>query len=194
MFPSHDSDPARWFMTSWMQSWMNVQNIRNDARIYLDNIRNANAGLSVGGNISVDKLGEALNAQIVGGFQFTHGSSALVKDIMANQTAVTAPGISQSLTQQAAQGSNALPSFALIAGTILTGGLAWKGWKWVRDNVLDQHGCYVQYLNRNGQPMDAGLSFNQGMVVGSHHSKALLPGLLGTRVKARTPEGNAYVS
>lgn len=187
------NDPARWFMTSWVHSWMNVQVIRNDTRVYLDNIRNAESGLSIGGNISVDRLGEALNAQIVGGFQFTHGSSALVKDIMANQTAIRAPGVNQSLLNQSAQSNGGAPSFSSMVTGILAGGLLWKGWKWVRDNVLDQHGCYVQYLNKNGQPMDAGLSFNQGMVVGSHHSKALLPGLLGTRVKARTPEGNAYI-
>jgi len=41
--------------------------------------------------------------------------------------------------------------------------------------------------------MDAGLSYNQGMVVGKHHSKVLLPGLLGARTKVRTPEGNIFV-
>jgi len=51
----------------------------------------------------------------------------------------------------------------------------------------------VQYLNKNGQPMDAGLSYNQGMVVGRYHSKALLPGMLGVRRKVRTADGYAYV-
>lgn len=189
------NDPVRWFMTSWMQSWMHVQSIRNDTRIYIDNIRNANSGLSFGGNVSMDKLGEILSSQIIGGFQFTHGSSALVKDVMANQLASGGNSVADSKLNTAAQdGAGGVPTFALIAAAIPgLGTLVWKGWKWVRDNVLDQHGCYVQYLNKNGQPMDAGLSYNQGMVVGQHHSKSLLPGILGVRAKARTPEGNSFV-
>jgi hypothetical protein len=41
--------------------------------------------------------------------------------------------------------------------------------------------------------MDAGLSYNQGMVVGKPHSKALLPGILGVRTKVRSAEGNTYI-
>lgn len=41
--------------------------------------------------------------------------------------------------------------------------------------------------------MDAGLSFNQGMVVGRAHSKKLLPGLLGVRTAVRTEDGYSYV-
>lgn len=68
-----------------------------------------------------------------------------------------------------------------VAGGAIGGDLAWSGWKFIRDNVLDQHGCYVQYMSKNGQPMDAGLSYNQGMVVGKYHSKALLPGILRSK-------------
>ena len=210
------NDPARWFMTSWIHSWMNVQTIRNDTRMYLDRIRSGNSGVSVGGNISMDALGEALAPQLIGGLQFTHGSSALVKDVMANQTAQSLPDAKDQLIAQAsATGQGAGVGFKMLAGGLaagavlgafspiglvgaaiggpLVGQLAWKGWSWIRDKVLDQHGCYVQYLNKNGQPMDAGLSYNQGMVVGKYHSKALLPGILGVRAKVRTPEGNAYI-
>jgi hypothetical protein len=210
------NDPARWFMTSWIHSWMNVQTIRNDTRMYLDRIRSGNSGISVGGNISMDALGEALSPQLLGGLQFTHGSSALVKDVMANQTAQSLPDAKDQLIAQAsASGQGANVGFKMLAGGLATGAvlgafspiglvgaaiasplvgqLAWKGWSWIRDKVLDQHGCYVQYLNKNGQPMDAGLSYNQGMVVGKYHSKALLPGILGVRSKVRTPEGNSYV-
>ena len=186
-------------MTSWIHSWMNVQNIRNDTRIYLDRIRDGNSGVTVGGNISMEALGEALTPQIVGGMQFTHGSTALVKDIMANQTAQSLPNAREALIAQANSQSGGTGNLgALIMGGLansvpIVGQLAWKGWKWVRDNVLDQHGCYVQYLNRNGQPMDAGLSYNQGMVVGQHHSKSLLGPILGVRKKVRTPEGHAYI-
>lgn len=192
------NDPSRWFISSWIDSWMNVQTIRNDTRMYLDKIRSGNSGIAIGGDISIDALGEALNAQITGGLQYTHGSTALAKDLIANQVAQSLPGSEQQLIEQASRETSSATKTATVgmalAGVVpIVGPLAWKGWKWVRDNVLDQHGCYVQYLNKNGQPMDAGLSYNQGMVVGRYHSKALLPGILGVRKKVRTPEGYAYV-
>lgn len=214
------NDPARWFLTSWIHSWFNVQNIRNDTRFYMDNIMASNTGINLGGNISIDALSDALSPQMMGGLQYTHGSTALVKDVIANQTATTLPkkaeavisqygssasrtvfqGMTTALTSGvgiaaagAAAGATGAAGFALGMAVPIVGQLAWKGWKWIRDNVLDQHGCYVQYLNKNGQPMDAGLSYNQGMVVGQYHSKVLLPGLLGARTKVRTPEGNIFI-
>jgi len=217
------NDPARWYLTSWMHSWLSTQAIRNDARIYLDSIRDGNSSMIVGGAVSMERLGEILGPQITGGVQFTHGSSAIVKDAIALETAKHLPNSTEAIiaqTQANTEGAGAAAigtaAFSVVAGGLaavggaalggplvagaaaaigsnLGGQLAWKGWKWVRDNLLDQHGCYVQYLNRNGQPMDAGLSYNQGMVVGEYHSKALLPGLLGVRNKVRTPEGYAYV-
>jgi hypothetical protein len=226
------NDPARWFMTSWLNSWMSLQTIRNDTRFLLASTNNARTGIVTGGQVSVDALTEALSAQMLGGVQYTHGHSALVKDVMANFTANAMPDARKALASQARDGklptddgktlmaSLVTTGLATVVGagaaataTILTGGaaapviaaavaggailsdVAWSGWKFIRDNVLDQHGCYVQYLSRNGQPMDAGLSFNQGMVVGKYHSKALLPGLLGvnTRKLVRTPEGYAYI-
>ena len=194
------NDPSRWFLSSWIHSWFSLQNIRNDTRFYLDNITASNTGVSAGGNISIDALADALGTQMVGAVQYTHGSSALMKDIMANQTALSLPEKAEEMIRSKGQGkaSGADTAFALIGAGIaqsfpIVGQLAWKGWKWLRDNVLDQHGCYVQYLNKNGQPMDAGLSYNQGMVVGQYHSKALLPGLLGARTKVKTAEGNVFI-
>jgi len=213
------NDPSRWYLSSWISSWMNTQAIRNDARIYLDSIRDGDSSMMIGGSISIDRLSDMLSTQIVGGLQFTHGSSAIVKDAIALETAKSMPDAAEAVIRQTqantnAAGGAALASigFGVLAGTVATvatGGaaglvagpivgslgsqLGWKGWKWVRDNLLDQHGCYVQYLNRNGQPMDSGLSYSQGMVVGQYHSKALLPGILGVRTKIRTPEGYSYV-
>jgi len=218
------NDPARWYLSSWMHSWLSTQAIRNDTRLYIDSIRAGNAGIVVGSNVSLDRLADVLGPQMTGGIQFTHGSSALIKDAIALESAKHLPDSTNGITSGSAVGGTAVFSAiagaiggiagraALAAGTAATGGtaavgigvaaaiganlggqLAWKGWKWVRDNLLDQHGCYVQYLNRNGQPMDAGLSYNQGMAVGQYHSKALLPGILGVRTKTRTPEGYAYI-
>jgi hypothetical protein len=192
------NDPSRWFISSWLDSWFNVQAIRNDTRMYLDSIRSANSGINIGGTISMDALGEALNPQMMGGIQYTHGSSALVKDLIANQMAVSLPGSRDQIVAEASAQGQGISAFQAISGALVSvvpvvGQLAWKGWKWVRDNLLDQHGAYVQYLNKNGQPMDAGLSYNQGMVVGKPHSKALLPGILGVRTKVRSAEGNTYI-
>lgn len=59
------NDPARWFMTSWLDSWMNTQAIRNDTRLFLDSVRANNSGISAGGNISIDRLADNLNAQMM---------------------------------------------------------------------------------------------------------------------------------
>jgi hypothetical protein len=212
------NDPARWFMSSWMHSWFSIQNIRNDTRMIMNSVQAGSTGILSNGNISVDGLAQTLRAQMLGGVQFTHGSSALSKDIMANFTAEGLFDAKSQVEQQLKANADAKVSLSglaamyavttvgsaavgsLIGGPIgagLAAGIAtdlmWKGWKWVRDNVLDQHGCYISYLNRNGQPMDAGLSINQGMVVGRYHTKRLLPGILGVRTKVRTIEGNVTV-
>lgn len=204
------NDPAKWYLTSWFNSWLNAQTLRNDTRIYLDTVRDGSSGIIVGGNVSIDGLSEVLGPQMVGGIQFTHGSSAIVKDTIALEAAKHLPNSTAS-AMAGEEGGSGFSAFAKIAAGISAATtaavvapgasvvgyfgakLAWNGFKWVRDNILDQHGCYVQYLNRNGRPMDAGLSYNQGMVAGEYHSKALLPGILGIRAKVRTPEGYAYV-
>jgi len=233
------NDPAKWFMTSWLHSWLNVQTIRNDTRIYLDSIRAGNSGITMGDEISLDALGNSLAPQMMGGMQFTGGSSALTKDVIANVTAsgMTNTGLGNQIRMQAqVNGNNGQITggniAAVIAGTagmavatggavsagisgaaavaagtvagvgaapiiagaaIIAGPLVWKAWSWVRDKLLDQHGCYIQYLTRNGQPMEAGLSYNQGMVVGRYHSISLLPGILGVRTKTLSPDGYQYI-
>jgi len=216
------NDPAKWFMTSWIDSWMNMQAIRNDTRLFLNAVSADNSAITLGGDISLDRLAENLNPQMLGGIQYTHGSSALIKDVVASLThssfdssttftdairkqagingnnntvsggtaAAAITGVVGGSTAVGIAGSSALLGLSTLP---IFGQLAWKGWQWVRDNLLDQHGCYVQYLNKNGQPMDAGLSYNQGMVVGRYHSKALLPGMLGLRRRTRTSDGYAYI-
>lgn len=199
------NDPAKWFMTSWIHSWMNTQAIRNDTRIYIGSIQGGNTGISSGGRVSLDALSDNLESQMMGGIQYTHGASAVIKDTVAAMTygAFDDPSSSSFMEEVSKKaqinGNNGqLKGATAIALGVsqaipIFGHLIWKGWTWVRDNLLDQHGAYVQYLNKNGQPMDAGLSYNQGMVVGRYHSKALLPGILGYRKKVPTSEGNFYL-
>lgn len=223
------NDPARWFMSSWIGTWLHMQTLRNDTRLYMSSI---GSGVNSMGQISVDGLADSLQTQMVGGLQFTHGAAALTKDIMAHFTSEGINDINTQVKGLVAQGS--APSSGQIAlgglgamfagatalgataagiasiaipgaGFLVAGGasligagaggkLAWKGWSWIRDNVLDQHGCYIQYLNKNGKAMDAGLGLSgQGMVVGRYHTKKLLPGILGVSSKVRTAEGYSYI-
>jgi hypothetical protein len=223
------NDPTRWFMSSWVGTWMHMQALRNDTRLYMNSL---GSGVSASGQISVDGLADSLQTQMVGGMQYTHGSSALTRDIMAHFTSsgvedindqvknlvsqnsaisggpISATGVGAVFAAATGLGatagvfaSMAIPGAGLLvkgAGGLIGAGaggkLAWKGWSWVRDNVLDQHGCYIQYLNRNGQAMDAGLNQSgQGMVVGRYHTKKLLPGILGASTAVRTREGYSYI-
>ncbi len=70
---------------------------------------------------------------------------------------------------------------------------AWDGWDWVRNNVIDQQELYIQYLNKDGEPMDAGLSYAQGVAVGRHHKTTLLPNILGLRLTTRE-NGHARIT
>jgi hypothetical protein len=218
------NDPARWFMSSWISGHFSMQDLRNSSRFLLGN-PSSNSLLTTNGDVSVDSLSQSLKTQLTGAMQYTHGHSALVKDIMANQAAEQLPSarerleaLSKANTGRQA-GSTGMAVFSALAMPVISagviavagvvsggtaagvaaGGMAllsdgiWNGWKKIRDNVLDQHGCYIQYLNKNGQPMDAGLSFNQGMVVGRYHSIKILPGILGVRSNTRSAEGNLYI-
>lgn len=217
------NDPARWFMSSWCAAHFSMQNLRNDTRLLLANKSN-NSRLTVNGDVSIDNLSDMLKDQMLGGMQYTHGHTALLKDIQSNQLADSLPDTSEKIKQlikgntgklESGMGAaifaglvmpavTATASIAVgvvnpIAGAAVAGGLAlatdaaWGAWKWVRENVLDQHGCYIQYLSKNGQPMDAGLSNFQGMVVGKYHSKRLLPGILGVKTNVKTEDGHAFV-
>lgn len=217
------NDPARWFMSSWVSAHFSMQNIRNDTRILMST-SSRNSLVQSDGTVSLDDLSQALQPQLVGGLMYTHGHSALLKDIAANAAADALPDVASQLKAQIKNNTGvqdgslaaaitisvaaplvttiaavaAIPLGPVGVGAVVSGGailsdLAWSAWKWTRDNVLDQHGCYVQYLNRNGQPMDAGLSYNQGMVVGKYASTKLLPTLMGTRTNIRTKDGYTHI-
>jgi len=217
------NDPARWFMSSWVSAHFNMQNIRNDTKLLMST-SSRNSLVQSDGTISLDDLSQALQPQLVGGLMYTHGHSALLKDIAANAAADALPDVASQLKAQIKNNTGvkdgslaaaitisvaaplvttiaavaAIPLGPVGVGAVVSLGaiasdLAWSAWKWTRDNVLDQHGCYVQYLNRNGQPMDAGLSYNQGMVVGKYASTKLLPTLMGTRTNTRTKDGYTHI-
>jgi hypothetical protein len=193
------NDPSRWYMTSWLHSWFATQNMRNRARIHIQNAIATNSIAANNRYANIDSIFETLEPEMRGSVYYTHGQSALVKDIMSMEAANSSEPLSAAAAAAGAglaTGAVVTAGAGLIAGGVATavvGSLAWKAWKWIRDNTLDQHGCYISYLNKNGQPMDAGLSQNQGMAVGMFHSKSLLPGILGSRSQVNTPDGYAII-
>ncbi len=81
---------------------------------------------------------------------------------------------------------------AVAAGGYVVGDLLWDAWQWVRDNLLDQHGCYIQYMTKDGQAMDAGLSSAQGVAVGQAHSIDAFPTILGVDSRLVIREDGHY--
>jgi len=208
------NDPARWTFQSWVWSMFGVQDTRNHTRHLLSvtadkSARAYNAVLGItkdNGEVDMTALAESIQDSLRGNVQFTGGNSALVKDIATHSaTGYMKPGGSRfgptgDASEQAAGMANSvfnspfITAFSMIP--IIGSGIvdmAWSGWEWVRDNLLDQHGCYIQYLTKNGQPMDAGLSFNQGVAVGTHHTLNVLPGILGLEVKT-TENGHRRIT
>lgn len=198
------NDPARWSMLSWASSLWANKNVREDVRRMFGVFSDLLAPATNSSSLVVRDLAEALEAPLLGHTQFTQGASALVKDITSAQATglmmgsaqrqkwvedhyvsdampalgndVTLDGLAKATGDATA---NFLPGFNLMYDW------AWDAWDWVRDNLLDQHGCYIQYLTKDGQPMDAGLSYAQGVAVGMHHSIDLLPGILGVKVNTK---------
>lgn len=196
------NDPARWVYQSWIWGLFGVQNTRNHVRHLLSVTADRTSKVysdilgfvKENGEVDMTGFAESIEDTIRGSMQFTGGNTGLVKDIAAHAAAGYAvPGeggysIAPDSWEKNAENIGSLfASPAATLGSWIPGvnkmlDIAWDGWTWVRDNLLDQHGCYIQYLSKNGQPMDAGLSFNQGVAVGHHHSINLLPGILGVDI------------
>jgi hypothetical protein len=209
------NDPGRWAMISWVQSMFANKNLRDDTRnllkVWADDTSEINRT-----DVAVKDIAGALSTQILGHTMYTHGSSALVKDIMSARGTGLLLSKAERLAklkeiQDAAKQKQIIPfsggtgtvddqikagndaTIGLIPGAALVQDMVWSGWDWVRDNLLDQHGCYIQYLNKDGVAMDAGLSYAQGVAVGRHHSISLLPGILGINVPTNE-DGNARIT
>ncbi len=186
------NDPARWSMISWVWSWWSVKDYRDTTRSMLYNVADQGSEAYTEGSFSVDDLARSTEKSIKGHLQFTQGSSALVKDLVAARTM----GLLnyESVKDDADAGDVAKVTSDFVTGltNTFTLGLAgelqefaWDAWDTVRENLLDQHGCYIQYLNRKGEPMDAGLSYAQGVAVGRHHKTSILPNILGLEIETR---------
>jgi hypothetical protein len=215
------NDPARWTLLNFVWSKLHTYSIRDDVRATL-NVRADRELALAAREITSDDVYTYFSTQLQGGLQYTQGNTALIRDMagmfsgggireMRENEEAAAKQIGKiDVALQMSQG--VLTAGGAIAGGVITGGsptgviaggvggwafsdLVWQGWEWVKNNLLDQHGCYIQFLNKDGQPMDAGLSYYQGVAVGSNHTISLFPntlGLPGPAVNYMDPQTGSY--
>lgn len=209
------NDPARWSLIAWAWRKMSEHNIRNDARAMLAVKADRNAAIASSKDISSSDIPNIFSNQMLGAVQWTQGNTALIRDFSAMYTMGGMKGLTpgDDMTNKIAKldqqlmfakagltvGGTVLGALvsgpgAIVGGALgyVGGDLLWKAWGWVKDNLLDQHGCYIQYLNKDGQPLDAGLSYAQGVAVGQHHSISLFPEILGIKSDTIVKQGDNY--
>lgn len=208
------NDPSRWTFLSYMWGKMTNYNMRDDVRAMM-NI-NIERSIANGSKELLDTdVYKNFSTQINGSVQHTQGSTALIRDVGAMFSgggikALSAADEAVNQVNKVDITMGLLNSGATLAGGIVgslggPGGtivgataawavtdLLWEGWKWVKSNLLDQHGCYIQYLNKDGQPMDAGLSVAQGVAVGSNHTISLFPSIVGLSGRVTVKEDGHY--
>jgi hypothetical protein len=209
------NDPVRWTFLSYMWSKMTNYNLRDDVRAMMNiNIERSIADGTKG--LFDTEVYKNFSTQINGAIQHTQGSTALIRDIGAMFSGGGLEALSakdRAITQVAKIDMTLgfIKSGGTLAGAIggsLIGGpaggivgataawavtdLLWEGWQWVKENLLDQHGCYIQYLNKDGQPMDAGLSVAQGVAVGTNHTVSLFPSIVGLSGKVNIAKDGHY--
>lgn len=216
------NDPARWTMLSYMGNKMMNMGMRDEMRALMSikTDRIVSNGMAY---IESEDLYDQMSTYVNGAVQWTQGNTALVRDLGA----VFAGGGIQALTKRDEQmndiwkidvGLKSLQGAGTILGAVgggLASGLnpagiavgagaglgitqlAWEAWEYVKDNILDQQGCYISFLNKEGQPMDAGLSYFQGSAVGSNHSLSLFPNVFGipsTKINYRDGDGHYRIT
>ncbi len=196
------NDPVRYSLLAYAWSKMSNYNIRDDMRAYLG-ITTDRAIASASKDLSSEDIYRSFSTQIHGSVQYTQGSTAIVRDIgaifasggvkaltpadvIANQIATIDMGLALTTAGATVAGGIAgtviNPGVGTVAGAVggwAVSDLIWQGWQWIKENLLDQHGAYIQYLNKDGQAMDAGLSYYQGVAVGTNHTLKLLPSVFG---------------
>lgn len=211
------NDPSRWTIFNWITALWGTKNIRDDTRSYMQVFADDTSPVNNKEWVTTADLANALRVPIMGHTVFHGGASGIAKDLVAAKAtgfltteeermkylkAVKAKGenigndqgTTNPLNQsQDVQKAN-LESLSNLPGINLVADLGWDMWDWVKDNLLDQHGCYIQYLTKDGQPMDAGLSYAQGVAVGRFHTVELLPKILGLNVNVRTPDGHTRIT
>lgn len=202
------NDPARWTLLSYMWSKFSNYNMRSDVRAYMG-IKSERTVAAAGKELTEKDVYKYFSTQMNGSVQYTQGNTAFIRDLGALFTTNSFSALSEA-DDAANKVANIDIQMGLVKAGLTAGGavlgslggigvgtavggaagwavgdLMWEAWQWVKDNLLDQHGCYIQYLNKDGQPMDAGLSYAQGVAAGTNHSVSLFPSIMG--ISGRMP-------
>lgn len=162
------NDPARFMMIAQSKKRADTaslrQHMRQQFKVYADDqgVQSIGSEMPSMTEYSMDEVVDQAETQIQNSLQFTGGNTAVIKSIAGMAGA-------GGVTQSAGRGIVGAGLVSPVAGV-----LSWYGWKWVRDNLLDQQGAWIQYLTHNGRPMDAGLSYNSSVAVGHQHTKSLV--------------------
>lgn len=203
------NDPARWAITKWIATLFGAKNLRDDTRHHLSVFADDTSIVKNSDHVMVSDLAMALQHPILGHTSYDSSPSAIIKDLVAakatglyiteaermahlqnlydsgksqDQSATGEIGTIGDIAGNpngtemlAAMGQNGPPGISLMTE------FAWDAWKWVKENTMDQHACYISYLTKDGQAMDAGLSYAQGVAVGRFHTINILPDILGVQ-------------
>jgi hypothetical protein len=197
------NDPGRWTMTSYMWNKMTNSSMRDEMRALMGIKTERFISSESNKYLHSEDLFSEMSDHVNGSVQWTQGNTALIRDMGA----VFAGGGIKGLTQRdeelnkimrldiglgatkavapvvAGVGATLIGSplagVAAAAGTWAIADLAWDAWQWIKEELLDVQGCYIQFLNKDGQAMDAGLSYFEGSAVGANHTASLFPSVFG---------------
>lgn len=166
------NDPAKFQFGSMIHRQAAAQSIRNSVRMTLTNGQQGQNLSKSPDQTTLNNYANSMAQDLLGTTQYTGGIGALVKDI-GSTAGIPGAVIAHPAASAAGNLASAETTTDIVGGVIGTNVpilaesmLKWPAFSWLRDNLFDAHACYIQYLNRNGTPMDAGLSYNFGTAVG----------------------------
>lgn len=160
------NDPGRFYLWANRQRTESIDDVRTKIREVLQVRADNNPEGSGEEYLDVDVLEETLAKELTNSAQYFGGMGKVIGAMGASW----------------------------VVGGPIGAFIGWQMWQYVRDNLLDQHGCYINYLTRDGKPMDGGLSHNQGVAVGHQRSLGVMLGALKIgEVSTIDQDGNAKI-
>lgn len=169
------NDPARWSVWSMLRSTWSSWNLRHDMR-NMWNITYKGHVTDLPQTVGVDSVGQMLQNQLQSSFQYYGGSTEIIKQLgdgFGLGFLAPVPGANPVLD---------------AGGDLLTTVFGLVGFEFVGKHLMDQHGCIINYLTKNGRPMDAGLAYNHGVAVGHQNVITLLNNSLRLNISVNDPQ------
>lgn len=80
------------------------------------------------------------------------------------------------------------------AGVLGVNAAKWWAWNKVKSKLMDQQSCVIQYLTKNGRPMDGGLSSNSGVAVGQQRVSTIFKNSLRIKLPFNDENGNSVIT